>query len=158
MGSDILTICVVGCAEGDRVERLRGEGYDAYGIDVSPTAIGAARERVAPFVFVADAEKRSDWMWFSSRTGVDTFDLIITERCISQFEEPERTCDLLREYGDRVRHEVSTIASAEKPADEPLTPSEWQARVDPDEVDEWCDATVSAHGGELGVEQSAGCE
>src|SRR5690349_11117782 len=37
--------CVIGCGLGDDVAELTNRGYDAFGFDVSPTAIEWARKR-----------------------------------------------------------------------------------------------------------------
>ena len=44
----------IGCAKGFLVEDLREQGVDAWGIDISPYAIGEAPEGVAPYVSVGD--------------------------------------------------------------------------------------------------------
>ncbi len=44
----------VGCAKGFLVRRFRSLGIDAYGVDISSYAIGAAPDEVKPYVSVAD--------------------------------------------------------------------------------------------------------
>jgi len=45
----------IGCAKGFMVEDLRGMGVDAYGLDVSPYAIGEADPAVQPYLYTGDA-------------------------------------------------------------------------------------------------------
>lgn len=134
------TVCVVGCGQGDRVAELRDGGHDAYGVDIDHRALAAADPQIMPFLRSIDAERRTDWEWFTESIGIDTFDMIITERCVSCFDRPEDTCALLREYADTVRHEVAAIAPADDPTETPLTPDEWRSRCDPRGEDEWVDA------------------
>ena len=45
----------IGCAKGFLVKDLRDMGVDAYGLDVSPYAIGEAEEESKPYLTVGDA-------------------------------------------------------------------------------------------------------
>ena len=81
---------VVGCAYGYLVQKLRDLGVDAWGIDVSPFAIGQADPAVAPYLEVADARvkmqtyRRNEWdfvlsRWFLSCMSDTDLPSLITE-------------------------------------------------------------------------------
>jgi len=79
------TLLDIGCAKGFHVQDLRELGVDAWGVDVSPYAIGEADPVVAPYLSVADI-----------RTHIDTYankqwDVIFSARflgCLAESELP----------------------------------------------------------------------
>jgi SAM-dependent methyltransferase len=71
-----------GCAKGFLVEALREHGADAYGVDISETAIGSAYEIIKPFVRVGSLTEP-----FTER-----YDLIVTVEVIEHM--PARDADV----------------------------------------------------------------
>lgn len=74
----------IGCAKGFLVKDLRDLGVDAWGIDVSPYAIGECEPEVAPYVSVADARNLG-----SLGYSRNEFDVLVTSRfmeCMSDAE------------------------------------------------------------------------
>jgi len=85
-----------GCGSGYELVEFAIAGYDAYGLDISPTAITLAKQRVALAVQQAEEEGRTligkivmfagdffsdDWLWnVSDWSGDEGFDLIFDYR------------------------------------------------------------------------------
>lgn len=88
----------IGCAKGYLVEDLRSYGVDAYGVDVSPYAIGEADPAIAPYLTVADIKthlatyRRNEFDVVFSRWTLECFsdtellDIIDEMNRISKFQ------------------------------------------------------------------------
>lgn len=73
----------IGCAKGFVVEDLREMGVDAYGLDISPYAIGEAASVVAPYLTIGDART-----YLSNYTD-DAFDVVFSSRFMECFSDAE---------------------------------------------------------------------
>lgn len=82
----VLEIC---CAKGFLVEDLVERGIDAYGVDVSPYAIGQANPSIASRLTVADI--RIGQSNFLSSFNNNRFSLIIGMNCLCCFSDAEIT-------------------------------------------------------------------
>jgi len=92
----------VGCGTGNTMLQAFEEGYDVVGIDISPTAVSRARERISARGF--DAEVREgDLFWKNEELG--TFDCVLLHHVLDNMLLEARkkavriSCDLLRDGG-----------------------------------------------------------
>ena len=72
-------VLIVGCAYGFLIEELVKLGIDAYGMDISPFAIGQATPEIQSRLVLGDASKVEPYIQLSERTGLVTFSHIISE-------------------------------------------------------------------------------
>ncbi len=81
----------VGCAKGFLVRRFRSLGIEAYGVDISSYAIGAAPDEVKPYVAVADI-RELPW-------PDDSFDMVLCMETLEHVppeEVPRAIAELAR--------------------------------------------------------------
>ena len=74
----------LGCGPGLLVKHLRSRGFDAYGLDISHTALEMAPEEVKPYLYWFDASFIND-----SHFGSSQFDLLVSTETL---EHIDRKC------------------------------------------------------------------
>ena len=77
------TVLEIGCAKGYIVEWLRDNGIEAWGIDVSPYAIGEARPDIQQYLTVANA------LDYVPALGKNDFNIIFSRWTLSCFTDDQ---------------------------------------------------------------------
>ena len=85
----------VGCGTGQLGAAIASEGFDVFGVDLSPSMVARARERglAGTFAAVTTALPFAD----------DSFDLALTVATLHHLETPERVAATVREMGRVVK-------------------------------------------------------
>ncbi|HLZ31719.1 MAG TPA: class I SAM-dependent methyltransferase [Chloroflexota bacterium] len=85
----------VGCGTGQLGAAIAAEGYDVFGVDLSPAMVARARDRglVGTFSAITTALPFAD----------DAFDLALTVATLHHLETPERVAATVREMGRIVK-------------------------------------------------------
>jgi predicted TPR repeat methyltransferase len=73
---DCHRVLEIGCATGTAVQKLRDEGYDAWGIDISEFAVSSACEETKPYLKCADPCVIGTLGEFDAIVSNDTFEHI----------------------------------------------------------------------------------
>jgi len=108
----------IGCAKGFVVEELRDLGIDAWGLDVSPYAIGEATSTLQPFLHTGDART------YLANFARNEFDLVLSMRfleCISEADMP----DLVDEMNRISWYQYHTIDTVPPPNYYTVQPMSW---------------------------------
>jgi SAM-dependent methyltransferase len=85
----------VGCGTGQLGSAIASEGYDVFGVDLSPAMVARARERglVGTYAAITTALPFVD----------DSFDLVLTVATLHHLETPERVASTVAEMGRVVK-------------------------------------------------------
>ena len=108
----------VGCGTGQLGAAIASEGFDVFGVDLSPAMVARARERglAGTFSAVTTALPFAD----------DSFDLALTVATLHHLETPERVAATVREMGRVVKRGGFVVLWDHNPANPVL--------ADPDEA------------------------
>jgi SAM-dependent methyltransferase len=85
----------VGCGTGQLGAAIASEGYDVFGVDLSPAMVARARERGLAGTFSA--------ITTALPFAADSFDLALTVATLHHLETPERVAATVREMGRVVK-------------------------------------------------------
>jgi predicted TPR repeat methyltransferase len=113
----------IGCAKGFLVKDLRDMGVDAYGLDVSPYAIGEAEDGMAPHLYTGDART------YLSNFSRNEFDVVFSLRfleCIAEADLPGLVSEMNR-ISKLQFHEIDVDPNPDYYVVQPLS---WWASLD----------------------------
>jgi len=120
IGKDLLDI---GCAKGFLVESMRDLGVNAFGLDVSPYAIGEADPAVQPYLTVGDMKT------VLPTYGRNEFDFVTVIQTLECFD-PTDLPDIITEINRICRKAVIVVSETGNSDYYIIQPKEWWEALD----------------------------